>query len=56
MLTREEWDDENEVITELIRDGRFLNAKQGLEIGRMIAEGLAKGLSNGGETNEQTET
>lgn len=45
MTEQESFDKENEIIVDIIQRGQFLNAQQGIQIGKWIAEGLTKGLT-----------
>lgn len=47
MTNKERFEKENETITKIIKEGKFLNAKQGIEIGSWISKGLIKGLEEG---------
>lgn len=42
---QEHFDKENEIIVDIIQRGQFLNAQQGMLLGKWIAEGLTKGLT-----------
>lgn len=37
-------EEEIEAIERMLSEGKFMNAAQGIEIGRLISEGLAEGL------------
>ena len=45
MADKERFEKENEVIADIIQRGQFLNAKQGIQIGEWIAEGLTIGFT-----------
>lgn len=45
MTEQDRFDKENEIIAGIIQRGQFLNAEQGIELGKLIAEGLVKGLT-----------
>lgn len=45
----------DEDIIDIIGGGQFLNAKQGIELGRVITEGLVKGLNQPIELSNRLE-
>lgn len=49
MTEQERFDKENEIIADIIHRGQFLNAQQGILLGKWIAEGLTKGLTQHNE-------
>lgn len=45
MTEQNRFDKENESIADIIQRGQFLNAQQGIQVGKWIVEGLVKGLT-----------
>ncbi|RPJ97279.1 hypothetical protein CW357_01025 [Rummeliibacillus sp. TYF005] len=45
MTEQERFDKENEIIADIIKRGQFLNAQQSIQVGKWVAEGLIKGLT-----------
>ena len=56
MIERERFDKENETITDIIQRGQFLNARQGAQVGKLIAEGIVKGLTRPIELSTRLES
>ena len=45
MTEQERFDKENEIIADIIQRGQFLNAQQGIQVGKWVGEGFIKGLA-----------